>query len=95
MTRTEQNRINTIKVIELLETQFNATNIEDTDGGRIGFTVGGFDGEFHRRDYEVLMFDSMKMGKGFTQEQYDIRSTVVTIEDLINESIHYLLKSEI
>jgi hypothetical protein len=92
MTKTEQKRINTQLVIELMENKFKATNIEDTDGGRIGFTIENFRGEFHRRDYEVLMFDNIRMGDGFTQEEYDIRDASIKIEDLLNESIQNLLK---
>ena len=72
MVKTEQKRQNTKSVVDLLEIQFKATDIEDTDGGRIAFSIGHFRGEFHRRDFDVIMFDNIRMGEGFTQEQYDI-----------------------
>jgi hypothetical protein len=96
MSKAEQARINTQSVIELLENQFKAYNVEDADGGRISFEIETkLDiqrGEFHRRDYEVMMVNNIRMGSGFSQERYDIRDQAITLEDSINESITTLLK---
>ena len=93
MNKTEQKKFNTKNVIELLSNQFNAFDIEDSEGnGRIGFTIGKEMGEFHRRDFHVMMRNTIKMGSGFTQEEYASRARVVVLESNINLAIKKLLK---
>ena len=91
MTKKEQQQINTQNVISLLKNKFNATAIEDGDGGRMNFMIGEFDGEFHRRDFGVIFWDSIAIGSGFTQEEYDIREAACVLEDEINKSIKEIL----
>jgi len=96
MTKTEQKRQNTEKVINFLENKFDAFNIEDNDGGRMGFSIDDLEGEFHRRDYEVIMLDNINLaGEGWTKEELNKRDRAIEMEKLLNESIQNLLKLEI
>jgi len=96
MTKTEQKRQNTEKVINFLENKFDAFNIEDNDGGRMGFSIDDLEGEFHRRDYEVIMLNNINLvGEGWTKEELDKRDRAIEMEKLLNESIQNLLKLEI
>ena len=53
MTKTELKKQQIKAVIELLINQFNA-QVEDADGGRMDITIGDLQGQFSRRDFEVM-----------------------------------------
>ena len=92
MTKTELKKQQTQGVIELLENKFGATDFENDAGSYFTFFVGEFEGCLQRRDFDVIMNDSMEMGPGFTDEEYDVRDAAVVLEDSINGAIQEYLK---
>mgnify|MGYP003640772921 FL=1 len=87
MTKTEYKKAITKEIIELLESKFNATNFDNDAGSYFTFSIGHFEGSLMRRDFEVMMHDNIKMGPGFTDEEYDIRDAAIVLEDTINKTI--------
>ena len=87
MTKTEIKKQQTKEIIELLESKFNATDFDNDEGSYFTFSIGHFEGSLMRRDFEVMMNDNIKMGPGFTDEEYSIRDASIVIEDAINKAI--------
>jgi hypothetical protein len=93
MTKTELKRLQTKEIIELLESKFNATNFDNDQGSYFTFNIGEFTGQLERRDFSVMIHEAMRMGPGFTQEEYDIRDAAEVLEDAVNKEIkNYLNK---
>ncbi len=92
MTKTELKKQQTQGVIELLENKFGATDFENDAGSYFTFFVGEFEGCLQRRDFDVIMKDSIEMGPGFTDEEYDVNDAAIVLEDSINEAIQKYLK---
>jgi hypothetical protein len=87
MTKTERKKQQTKEIIELLEKKFNATDFDNDAGSYFTFIVNGFEGSLMRRDFKVMMHDNIKMGSGFTDEEYEKRDTAVYLEYAINKAI--------
>jgi hypothetical protein len=87
MTKTELKKQQTNEIIELLESEFNATDFDNDAGSYFTFYVGGFEGSLMRSDFEVMMHDNINMGSGFTDEEYGIRDASIVLEDAINKAI--------
>ena len=87
MTKKEFKKQQTQGVIELLENKFGATNFDDDAGSYFTFSIGHFEGSLMRRDFEVMMHDNIKMGPGFSDEEYDVRDAAIVLEDSINKAI--------
>ena len=87
MTKTELKRLQTKEIIELLESKFKAENFDNDQGSYFTFNIGEFEGSLMRRDFDVMMHDSMRMGPGFTDDRYAIRDAAIVLEDTINEEI--------
>mgnify|MGYP000993112890 CR=1 FL=1 len=87
MTKTELKRLQTKEIIELLESKFKAENFDNDQGSYFTFNIGEFEGSLMRRDFDVMMHDSMRMGPGFTDDRYAIRDAAIVLEDAINEEI--------
>tara|TARA_R110000787_G_scaffold196738_2_gene308101 strand:+ start:950 stop:1228 length:279 start_codon:yes stop_codon:yes gene_type:complete len=92
MTKTELKKQQTQGVIELLENKFGATDFENDQGSYFTFFVGEFEGCLTRRDFDVMMNDSLQMGPGFSDEEYDVNAAAIVLEDSINEAIQKYLK---
>jgi|TARA_R110000782_G_scaffold11453_4_gene34813 hypothetical protein len=92
MTKTELKRQQTKEIIELLESKFKATDFDNDQGSYFTFSVGHFEGSLMRRDFEVTMHDNMRMGPGFTDEEYAIRDASIVLEDALNKEIQNYLK---
>jgi hypothetical protein len=93
MTKTELKRQQTKEVIELLQNKFGATNFDNDQGSYFTFNIGDFTGHLERRDFSVLIHEAMRMGPGFTQEEYDIRDAAEVLENGLNKEIeNYLNK---
>ena len=46
-----------------------------------------------RNRFDVIIYEAMRMGPGFTQEEYDIRDAAEVLENAINKEIeNYLNK---
>lgn len=93
MTKTELKKQQVKAVIELLINQFNA-QVEDADGGRMDVMIGDLHGQFSRRDFDVAMFDSIRLHEpqSFPAEVVDRHNRAVALEDEINKAITNLLK---
>ena len=94
MTKTELKKLQTQNIIELLESKFNAEKFENDQGSYFTFNIGEFEGSIMRRDFEVMLNDSISMGPGFTDEEYDVRDAALVLEDSINMEIKNYLKGE-
>ena len=91
MPKTELKRLQTKEIIELLESKFKAENFDNDQGSYFTFNIGHFEGSLMRRDFEVSMHDNMRMGPGFTDDEYAIRDAAIVIEDAINKEIQAYL----
>ena len=87
MTKTELKRQQTKEIIELLESKFKATDFDNDQGSYFTFSVGHFEGSLMRRDFSVSMHDNMRMGSGFTDEEYAVRDASIVLEDALNKAI--------
>ena len=56
-TKTQLKKDQVAAVIDTLEHEFDA-QIDDADGGRFDVIINGFQGQFSRRDLEVMFNDS-------------------------------------
>jgi len=92
MTKTELKRQQTKEIIELLESKFKATDFDNDQGSYFTFSIGHFEGSLMRRDFEVMMHDNMRMGPGFTDEEYAVRDASIVLEDALNKEIKNYLK---
>ena len=91
MTKTELKRQQTKEIIELLESKFKATDFDNDQGSYFTFSIGHFTGHLERRDFSVIIHEAMRMGPGFTQEEYDIRDAAEVLENGLNKEIEYHL----
>lgn len=93
MTKTELKKQQVKTAIELLINKFNA-QVEDADGGRMDVMIGDLQGQFSRRDLDVLMFDSIGFYNpaDFPAEVVDRHNRAVALEDKINKAITELVK---
>ena len=90
-TKTQLKKDQTKVVIDTLIDEFKATNFDDEGHGYFTFNVGEFTGHLERRDFSVIIHEAMKMGPGFTQEEYDIRDAAEVLENGLNKEIEYYL----
>ena len=93
MTKTELKRLQTKEIIELLESKFKSENFDNDQGSYFTFNIGDFTGHLERRDFSVLIHEAMRMGPGFTQEEYDIRDAAEVLEDAVNKEIKNYLNN--
>jgi len=91
MTKTELKKQQTREIIELLEKEFQATDFENDQGSYFTFFIGNLEGSLMRRDFDVSMYNNMRMGPGFTDKEYAIRDAAKVIEDEINKEIQKYL----
>ena len=87
MTKTEYKKQQTKGVIELLESKFNADNFDNDQGSYFTFNIGEFEGSLMRDRFEVMMENNIKMGSGFTKEEYDTRDASILLEETIQKAI--------
>ncbi len=93
MTKTGLKRQQTKAVIELLQNKFGAKNFDNDQGSYFTFNIGEFQGQLMRNRFDVIIYEAMRMGPGFTQEEYDIRDAAEVLENAINKEIeNYLNK---
>ena len=93
MTKTEIKKIKTQKVIELLENKYNAVDFDNDAGSYFTFSIGKFEGSLMRNDFYVSFWESIKLGEGFTDEEYETHFEAVRLEDEINGEIQLMLKN--
>ena len=74
--------------IEQLENEFGVEFTGDDEGGRLGFTVAGFNGQFSRGDMSVTLWESISLhGSGFTPAEVLLQQDAVALENQINEAL--------
>ena len=92
MTKTEFKKRLVTLVLEQLENEFGVEFDGTDEGGRLGFTVTGFSGDFSRRDMEVCLWESISLhGSGFTPAEVLLHQEAVALENQINEAIGVLV----
>jgi hypothetical protein len=88
MTKTELKKQLVKAAIELLENEFGVEFDGTDEGGRLGFTVAGFSGDFSRRDMEVCLWESIPLsGQGWTPAEVLAQQEAVALENQINEAL--------
>lgn len=87
MTKRELKRQQTQAIIELLQNKFGAENFDNDQGSYFTFDIGEFQGQLMRDRFDVIIYEAMRMGPGFTQEEYDIRDAAEVLENAINKEI--------
>ena len=88
MTKTELKKQQIKAALELLENEFGVEFDGTDEGGRLGFTVAGFSGDFSRRDMEVCLWESIPLsGHGWTPAEVLAQQEAVALENQINEAL--------
>jgi hypothetical protein len=88
MTKTELKKQLVKAAIDLLENEFGVEFDGTDEGGRLGFTVAGFNGQFSRRDMEVCLWESIPLsGHGWTPAEVLAQQEAVALENQINEAL--------
>jgi hypothetical protein len=92
MTKTELKKQQVAAALELLENEFGVEFDGTDEGGRLGFTVTGFRGDFSRRDMEVCLWESTPLsGHGWTSAEVLAQQEAVALEKQINDEIRELI----
>jgi hypothetical protein len=91
MTKREIRKKQTEAVIEMLQNKFGAKNFDNDQGSYFTFEVGEFEGQLMRDRFDVIIYEAMKMGPGFTDEEYNIRDAAEVLENAINKEINNTL----
>ena len=94
-TKTQLKKDQVAAVIDVLQHEFDA-QIEDADGGRFDVIINGFQGQFSRRDLEVLFNESIPLYRPelFDDEFVARHKASVELEDRVNREIRLLMASE-
>jgi hypothetical protein len=91
MTKREIESGNIKMVINLIENQFNGSVEDNGEGGRLDIFVDGHQGQFARRDFEVMLVNAMKLyGPGWTDEDIQNHQDAVKLENAMNTAIEKL-----
>ena len=97
MNKTAQKKLETKRVIEMLIQKYNAYNIEDAMGGRIGFHIDTntghtFYGEYHRSYQNITIAENMKLiGEGWTVDEINEANEANEYETLLNKEIECIV----
>ena len=92
MTKTELKKQLVAATLELLENEFGVEFDGTDEGGRLGFTVAGFSGQFSRGDMEVCLWESIPLsGHGWTPAEVLAQQEAVALEKQINDEIRELI----
>lgn len=88
MTKTELKKQLVKAAIDLLENEFGVEFDGTDEGGRLGFTVAGFNGQFSRGDMSVTLWESISLsGHGWTPAEVLLQQEAVALENQINEAL--------
>ena len=88
MTKTELKKQLVKTALELLENEFGVEFDGTDEGGRLGFTVAGFNGQFSRGDMSVTLWESIPLsGHGWTPAEVLAQQEAVALENQINEAL--------
>ena len=94
-TKTQLKKDQVAAVIDILQHEFDA-QIDDADGGRFDVVINGFQGQFSRRDLEVMFNESIPLYRPelFDDEFVARHKAAVELEDRVNREIRLLMASE-
>ena len=82
MNKTELKKLKIATAIEMLENEFGVEFTGDDEGGRLGFTVAGFSGQFSRRDMDVCLWESTSLsGNGWSDDEIKRQQEAVALEN--------------
>ena len=88
MTKTELKKQLVKAALDLLENEFGVEFDGTDEGGRLGFTVAGFNGQFSRGDMSVTLWESIPLsGHGWTPAEVLLQQDAVALENQINEAL--------
>jgi len=89
MTKTELKKQQVKAAIELLENEFGAKFDGTDEGGRLGFMINDFMGQFSRRDMNVALWDTISLhGRwNFSDAEIAHHEAAVALEKQINEAL--------
>ena len=92
MTKTELKKQQVAAALELLENEIGVEFDGTDEGGRLGFTVAGFNGQFSRGDMSVTLWESIPLsGHGWTPAEVLAQQEAVALEKQINEALEVLV----
>ena len=92
MTKTELKKQQVAAALEFLENEFGVEFTGDDEGGRLGFTVSGFSGQFSRGSMDVCLWESISLsGHGWTPAEVLLQQEAVALEKQINEELGVLV----
>ena len=92
MTKTELKKQLVAAAIELLENEIGVEFDGTDEGGRLGFTVSGFSGQFSRGSMDVCLWESISLsGHGWTPAEVLLQQEAVALEKQINEELGVLV----
>ena len=87
-TKTELKKQLVKAALELLENEFGVEFDGTDEGGRLGFTVAGFNGQFSRGDMSITLWESIPLsGHGWTPAEVLAQQEAVALENQINEAL--------
>ena len=87
-TKTELKKQLVKAALELLENEFGVEFDGTDEGGRLGFTIAGFNGQFSRGDMSVTLWESIPLsGHGWTPAEVLLQQEAVALENQINEAL--------
>jgi len=88
MKETKLKKYLVIIAIDVLENEFGVEFDGTDEGGRLGFTVAGFNGQFSRGDMSVTLWESIPLsGHGWTPAEILLQQEAVALENQINEAL--------
>ena len=97
MNKTEKRKFETKTVIVMLIEKYNAYNIEDGMGGRIGFHIDTnnghtFYGEYHRSNNDIAIAENMKLiGNGWSDDEINEAKEAKKYEELLNREVECIV----
>ena len=92
MTKTELKKQQVAAALELLENEIGVEFDGTDEGGRLGFTVAGFNGQFSRGSMDVCLWESIPLsGHGWTSAEVLAQQEAVALEKQINEALEVLV----
>jgi len=86
MTKTELKKQQVAAAIELLENEFGVEFDGTDEGGRLGFMINDFMGQFSRRDMNVALWDTISLhGRhNFSDAEIAHHEAAIALEKQIN-----------
>ena len=89
MTKTEFKKRLIALAIEQLENEFGVEFTGDDEGGRLGFMINDFMGQFSRRDMNVALWDTISLhGRhNFSDAEIAHHEAAIALEKQINEAL--------